>query len=45
MKLDRQFVSKYYEHVEDFPDLDIDLSKTILLIIDYQNEFCLTDFG
>lgn len=45
MKLDRKFVSKYYEHVEDFPDLDIDLSKTILLIVDYQNEFCLTDFG
>lgn len=45
MKLDRNFLSFYYSNVDDFPDYKIDLDKTILLIIDLQNEFCLKDFG
>lgn len=45
VKLDRNFVSIYYDHVDEFPDLDINLDKTILLIIDFQNEFCKLDMG
>lgn len=45
MKLNREFLSFYYDHTEDFPDLKIDLDKTMLLLVDFQNEFCLEDFG
>ncbi len=45
MKLNREFLSFYYDRTEDFPDLKIDLSKTMLLLVDFQNEFCLEDFG
>ncbi len=40
MKLDRKYVSFYYDQVEDFPDYKIDPKKTMLLLIDLQNEFC-----
>ncbi len=45
MKLDRKFLSFYYDDVEDFPELIINKEKTMLLIIDLQNEFCLENFG
>ncbi len=45
MKLNRKWVSFYYDKVEEFPDYDIDPKKTMLLIVDLQNEFCLRDFG
>lgn len=45
MKLDRNYLSFYYDRVEDFPDYIINKEKTMLLIIDLQNEFCLKDFG
>ena len=45
MKLDKKFLSFYYDGIEEFPDYKIDPERTILLIVDLQNEFCLTDFG
>ncbi|WP_282920678.1 cysteine hydrolase family protein [Ignavigranum ruoffiae] len=45
MKLDPKYLSIYYEDVDEFPDYQIDPKKTILLIVDLQNEFCLKDFG
>lgn len=40
MKLDRKFVSFYYDSMDEFPDYEIDPQKTMLLLIDLQNEFC-----
>ena len=45
MKLNRKFLSFYYDGVEEFPDYVIEPKKTMLLIVDLQNEFCLRDFG
>lgn len=45
MKLDPKYLSHYYDKVEEFPDYEIDPDKTMLLIVDLQNEFCLKDFG
>ena len=40
MKLDRKYVSFYYDQCEDFADYTIDPKKTMLLLVDLQNEFC-----
>ncbi len=45
MKLKRKYLSFYYDGIEDFPDYKIEPKKTMLLVVDLQNEFCLKDFG
>lgn len=45
MKLNKKYLSFYYDGIQDFPDYKIDPKKTMLLIVDLQNEFCLKDFG
>ncbi|MDK8282065.1 MAG: cysteine hydrolase [Peptoniphilus lacrimalis] len=45
MKLDRKFLSFYYDDVDEFPDYIINKKRTMLLIIDLQKEFCLDSFG
>ena len=45
MKLDKKFVSFYYDGVDEFPDIPLKKDTTMLLIIDYQNEFCDPDSG
>ena len=39
MKLDRRFLSFYYEGIEDLPDIELDRSKTALLLVDLQKHF------
>lgn len=40
-----EFLSFYYQTTKEIPPLNIDPKKTMLLIIDMQNEFVLRDFG
>lgn len=45
MQLDRKYVSFYYEDIDDFPEYDIDPKKTMLLLVDLQNQFCHLEGG
>jgi len=41
----KKFLSFYYETIKEFPEIELDPSKTALLIVDMQNEFILRDSG
>ncbi len=45
MKSNKKFLSFYYENMTELPDVKLNPRKTMLLIVDLQNEFVLRDFG
>lgn len=45
MKINKKYLSFYYQGMEDVPDMVIDKEKTALLIIDMQKEFACRDCG
>lgn len=45
MKINKKYLSFYYNGMEEVPDMEIDRKKTALLIIDMQKEFISRDCG
>jgi nicotinamidase-related amidase len=45
MKINPRYLSFYYQDMEDYQNMEIDLKKTALCIIDYQKEFCDDHMG
>lgn len=45
MKVKEKYLNFYYETMGEVPEPKIDPKKTALLLVDFQNEFVLRDFG
>ena len=45
MKINQKYVSFYYQGMTEVPDMQLERSKTALLIIDMQKEFVNRDCG
>ena len=45
MKINQKYVSFYYQGMAEVPDMQLERSKTALLIIDMQKEFVNRDCG
>ena len=43
MKIDPRFCSFYYENIQELPDIQLELDKTALLIVDMQKHFVAKD--
>ena len=45
LTIDKRFLSYYYEGLDEYPPLQLDLQRTALLLVDMQKEFILRDAG
>lgn len=45
MKVNEKYLSFYYAGLKEIPDIELDLEKTALLVVDLQNEFVREDMG
>ena len=45
MRINPKYLSYYYEGLEEYPPIKLDLKRTALLLIDMQKEFILRDAG
>ncbi len=41
----KKYVSYYYENMEEWPEIKVDVNKTALLVVDMQKEFIERDMG
>lgn len=45
MKVNRKYLSFYYQDMEEIPDIVLNPKKTALLIVDMQREFVSREIG
>lgn len=45
MKINKKYLSFYYQGMEEVPDMEFERDKTALLLVDLQKEFILRDIG